>query len=86
MCWPGCMTGDAIDLAPDGTRERRDAFAAALAGMGLASAVEDRDGLAVIHPAADVMGRLADPILRRRVVGLGRTHGFTHVAVTVGHT
>lgn len=86
MCWRGCVPTDPALLAAEGTRERAQSFAAVLADMGLECAVEDRDALAVIHAASNVVSRLADPAVRRRVVGLGRGLGFTHVAVTVGHT
>ncbi len=80
------MPGDETVLPPDGTGKKGEAFASALAEMDLGCSVEERGGLAVIRPRGDAMSRLADPAVRRRVVGLGRTHGFTHVAVTVGHT
>lgn len=59
-------------------------FAAALAAAGVRATVEVRARLAVLHLADGSSGALGDVMLRRRVVALGRTAGFTHVAVAVG--
>jgi hypothetical protein len=85
MYWLGCAVSDAPAIAEVEMRDRSQDLVAALTGLGLACAVEARDGLAVLHASADVVGRLTDPALRRRVVALGRSHGFTHVAATVDH-
>jgi hypothetical protein len=85
MYWRGCVLSDAAILTDVVTRDRSNALVAALTRLGLVCAVEDRDGLAILHASANVVGRLTDPALRRRVVALGRSHGFTHVAATVNH-
>jgi hypothetical protein len=76
---------DALAIADVEARDRSKALLAALTGLGLVCTVEARDGLAVLHASAEMVGQLTDPALRRRVVALGRSHGFTHVASTVNH-
>jgi hypothetical protein len=54
-----------------------------LAGAGLACRVEARERLAVVHPDAGTPFDVSDEAVRRRVVALGREHGFTHVALAL---
>ena len=56
------------------------ALESALAALGIDCAVEGRESLAVLVPRGDA-GSLADPAVRRRVAGVAREHGFTHVAL-----
>lgn len=58
-------------------------FAADLADAGLACRVEARERLAVVYPDPGQDLEIADDEVRRRVVGLGRKRGFTHVAMAL---
>lgn len=59
---------------------------AALASLGIEARVEARDALAVITvPNAGAAARLRDASLRRAVIALAATHGFTTVALELGN-
>jgi hypothetical protein len=73
MCWRACMANSAADSLTD-----------ALAQFGLMCRVEERDGLAIVHPGAASDVQLADTGVRRQIVALARERGFTHVAVALG--
>jgi len=61
-------------------------FTIALASLGIEARVEARDALAVITvPNADAAARLRDASLRRAVVALAATRGFTTVALEIGN-
>jgi hypothetical protein len=61
-------------------------FASDLADAGLACRVEARERLAVLHPEPGQQVEVGDDAVRRHVVGLGRTRGFTHVAIVLAET
>lgn len=67
--------------ADSDARKKADQLVAALVGMSVPAEVEPRGTLAVLRVSADVMARLAEPTVRREVLALARTQGFSHVAV-----
>ncbi len=73
------MTSD----EPRGDRSGRNAsaLAAAIAELGIGSALEVRGGLALLLPTPDGVVALQVDETRRAVLALARLHGFTHVAI-----
>ncbi len=67
----------------DKAGDRAALFASDLADAGLACRIEARERLAVVHPEPGHHLEVADDAVRRHVVGLGRTRGFTHVAIAL---
>jgi hypothetical protein len=67
--------------ADSDAKRKADQLVAALVGMGAPAGVEPRGTLAVLRVTPEVMARLAEPEVRRAVIGLAREQGFTHVAV-----
>jgi hypothetical protein len=64
-----------------GARDRAAALAAELAALGVACAVEERAGLALLVPSGDATAPFEKPALRRAVAAAARRQGFTHVAI-----
>lgn len=56
----------------------------ALAALGMRGTVEARERLAVIHLPSAAAGQMVDDALRHRLVALGRSAGFSHVALAIG--
>jgi hypothetical protein len=66
--------------AADG-RGNAGALAEALQGLGVACAVEPRQGLAIITVDAGSAASLATLHRRQAILAMAKEHGFTHVAV-----
>jgi hypothetical protein len=95
MCWRVCVSSErrvstdaSLPVVPgaappvdEGSAIR---LAAALAALGMGATVQGRERLAVIHLPAGVAARMVDEAARRQLIALGRSVGFSHVAVAVG--
>ena len=67
-----------------GPEASADALGCALAGLGVRVTVQARGRAAFLRALDDgTAALLRDAALRRRVVALGRTLGFTHVALVL---
>ena len=66
-------------------RDRADAFAAELAGLGIQCAVTIREGVALVTPLDEQSAnRFANQELRQTVLAVGRTIGVARVGLLLG--
>ena len=65
----------------DRTTRNAAALARAIADLGVQCSLEVRGGLALLLLVPESVAMLQSPEMRRAVLALARTHGFTHVAI-----